>query len=89
MERFSRSDQACILAAAAAHDFNEELTVILSSIATMIDELGPNHPAIARALELQDAARRCARKTSGLLRFGSKRGPRVARTSLERLIEGD
>lgn len=89
MERFSRGDQACILATATAHDFNNELTVILSSISTMIDELEPDHPARARALELQDAARRCARKTSGLLRFGLKRGPRIARASLDRLINED
>ena len=89
MERFSRGDQACLLATAAAHDFNNELTVILSSVATMIDELGPDHPARAQALELQEAARRCARKTSGLLRYGSKRGPRIARASLERLIDED
>ncbi|MBZ5576587.1 MAG: hypothetical protein LAP40_08530 [Acidobacteriia bacterium] len=89
MERFSKIDPACALAAATAHDFNNELTVILSSASTLIGELGPGHPARRRALELQDAAQRCARKTSGLLRYGLKRGGPATRTSLERLIEED
>ena len=75
------------MAAATAHDFNNELTVILSSISTVIEALEPGHPARLQALELQDAARRCARKTSGLLRFGFRRGGPVLRTSLERLID--
>ena len=89
MERFTKADQACTLAAAAAHDFNNELTVILSSIATLIEELEPGHPARIQALDLQEAAQRCARKTSGLLRFGLKRGSRAVRTSLDRLIEDE
>jgi hypothetical protein len=89
VERFSKTDPACTLAVAAAHDFNNELTVILSSISTLIAALGPGHPAHAQALDLQEAARRCARKTSGLLRFGLRRGKRAARTSLECLIQDD
>jgi len=82
-------DQACTLAAAAAHDFNNELTVILSSISTLIEALEPGHPARTPALDLQEAAQRCAQKTSGLLRFGLKRGSRAVRTSLDRLIDED
>ena len=89
MERFFKSDQACALAAATAHDFNNELTVILSSASTLIAELEPGHPARERAFALQDAAQRCARKTSGLLRYGLKRGARATRTSLECLFEED
>ena len=70
-----------------AHDFNNELTVILSSVSTLIEALEPGHPARPQALDLQDAAQRCAKKTSGLLRFGMKRGGRATRTSLERLID--
>jgi signal transduction histidine kinase len=89
VERFTKADQACTLAAALAHDFNNELTVILSSVSTLIEALEPGHPARPQALDLQDAARRCARKTSGLLRYGLKRGGRAPRTSLERLIDND
>jgi len=77
------------LATALAHDFNNELTVILSSVSTLIDALEPGHPARPQAIDLQDAAQRCARKTSGLLRYGLKRGGHTMRTSLERLIDSD
>ena len=86
MERFSRTDRACVLAAAAAHDFNNELTVILSSASMLIGELSPGHPARRQALELQEAVRRCARKTSGLLQFGMRRGGHTVRTPLESLL---
>jgi len=87
VERFTRADQATTLAAALAHDFNNELTVILSSISTLIGTLEPGHPARPQAFELQDAAERCAQKTSGLLRFGMKRGGRVMRISLDQIID--
>ena len=86
VERLSKVDPACTLAAAAAHDFNNELTVILSSVSALILELEPEHPARLQALDLQSAAQRCARKTSGLLQFGLRRGARASRTSLECLI---
>lgn len=87
MERYGQTDQARVLAAVAGHEFNNELTVILSSISTVIQSLEPGHPALAQALELQSAAQRCAHKTAELLRFGSKRNSRVSRMSLERLTE--
>ncbi len=77
------------MAAAAAHDFNNELTVILSSVSNLIASLEPGHPALQQALELQRAAERCARKTSGLLRFGLRRGGRAVTESLERIIDDD
>lgn len=89
VERLFKSDQACALAAATAHEFNNELTVILSGVSALIDELGPEHPARVQALDVQNAARRCARKTSGLLRFGTKRGNRTGRMTLERLMQED
>jgi signal transduction histidine kinase len=87
VERFRKPDPACVLAAAAAHDFSNELTVILSSVETLIDALAPGDPALSPALDLQEAARRCARKTSGLLQFGFRRGVRPSRMPLEVLID--
>ncbi len=74
------------MAAAAAHDFNDELTVILSSVSDSIQALEPGHPARPYLLDLQDAARRCARKSHGLLRFGTKRGPQPGAATLEQLL---
>src|SRR5215471_2228142 len=89
VERFKKHDAACVLAAAAAHDFNNELTVILSSVATLITALEPSDPALTQALDLQEAARRCARKSSGLLQFGWRRGVTPSRMPLELLIDPD
>lgn len=74
------------MAAAAAHDFNNELTVILSGVSGMITSLEPGHPARPYLLDVQSAAQRCAHKTSGLLAFGTRR-VRPSRASLESLIE--
>jgi len=89
VERYTKTDQVYLLAAVAAHELNNELTVILSSVATVIEALDPEDPVRLQALELQEAARRCAQKASGLLRFGGRRGARAMRTSLARLIEGE
>lgn len=87
VERITKADHVCAVAAAAAHDFNNELTVILSTVSRSIQTLEPGHPARPHLLELQNAARRCARKTSGLLAFGaSHRLPRTA-ASMEELLK--
>jgi signal transduction histidine kinase len=78
VERITRADHACAVAAAAAHDFNNELTVILSSVSSLILGLEPGHPSRPQLLDLQDAAQRCARMSSGLLRFGIQRRSRAS-----------
>jgi hypothetical protein len=77
------------VAAAAAHDFNDELTVILSSVYSSITALEPGHPARPHLLDLQDAAQRCARKTSGLLSFGLSGGARMVRGPMEKVVPTD
>jgi hypothetical protein len=51
-----------------AHEFNEELTIILNSISMASGLLGPEHPANDAILELKRSAARCAelsRKLTG------------------------
>jgi hypothetical protein len=86
VERITKADHACAIAAAAAYDFNDELTVILSSVYNSISALEPGHPARPHLLDLQDAAQRCARTTSGLLSFGLSGSPRAVRGPLEKLL---
>ena len=74
------------MAAAAAHDFNNELTVILSSVSSLVQALEPGHPARPHLLDLRDAALRCARMSSGLLQFGVQRSKRAVSTTLENLL---
>ncbi len=68
-------DRACALAAAAmAQDFNNELTVILSTAERAIATLEPGHLARIEISELQQAARRCARKCNRALAFSANQG---------------
>jgi len=86
VERITKADHAYAVAAAAAHDFNNELTVILSSVANTIMSLEPGHPARPHLLDLQEAAHRCTRTTSGLLAFSLSRGARLSAAPFESLI---
>jgi hypothetical protein len=88
VERLTRADRACAVAAAAAHDLNNDLTVILSSVSSSLKTLEPGHPARLLLFELDGAARRCAWKTSQLLRFASKGVSRPVRGDLKSLLEG-
>jgi len=89
VERLTRADRICAVAAAAAHDLNDELTVILSTVTFSIRTLEPGHPARAMLLDLQSAAQRCAWKASGLLNFSARRGARPSAATFERMLEED
>lgn len=87
VERLAKNDRACAVAAAAAHDLNNELTVILSSVTNCILICEPGHPARPLLLDLQSAAQRCAWKASGLLNFSARRGTRPSPAPMESLLE--
>jgi hypothetical protein len=76
------------IASAAAHDLNEELTIVLASAALALEKLAPTHPARPLLIELQQAAQRCAWKTSGLLNYSARKGTRPVNVPMERLILG-
>jgi hypothetical protein len=86
VEHLSRADRICAVAAAAAHDLNDELTVILSSVIHSLRELEPGHPARPVLLDLQSAAQRCAWKSSGLLNFSARKGARPSAVTMEALL---
>ena len=87
MDHSSSAKRACAVAAAAAHDFNNELTVILSSAADVLRSLDASDPARARLLDIQAAAQRCGWKASGLLTFSARVHPGPVRASFEYLID--
>lgn len=87
MERLTKADRLSTAAAAVAHDLNNELTVILSSVTRTIESLEPGHPSRDLLLELQGAAQRCAWKSSELLNFSMRQGGRPVAASFEALIE--
>ena len=86
MECLTKADRACAVAAAAAHDLNDELTVIINSVAFSLRTLDPGHPARLMLLELQNAVQRCVWTTSGLLNYTARRGARPANVPMERLV---
>jgi hypothetical protein len=86
VEYLNRTDRACAVTAAAAHDLNNELTVILSGVCSTLADLGPNHPSRQLLLQARAAAQRCAWKASGLLNFSARRGIMPVRDSLDRLM---
>ena len=86
MERLNQSDRACAVAAAAAHDLNDELTIIVNTTSRSLETLDPGHPARPLLLELQRSAQRCVWKASGLLNYGVRRGSGPVNAPMERLI---
>jgi hypothetical protein len=84
-----KADRVSAIAAAAAHDLNNELTVILSSVADSILALDPGHPARPLLFELQSAARRSAGKVSVLLNYSLRGGYRPAAATVESLLSSE
>jgi hypothetical protein len=82
-----KADRVCAVAAAAAHDLNNELTVILSSVTSSILTLEAGHPARPLLLDLQSAAQRCAWKASGLLNYSARNGAQPVAATLESLLD--
>lgn len=80
------SDRGLAVASAAAHDLNEDLTIIVSSAVLALEFLKDDHPARPLLIELQQAARRCAWKTSGLLNYSARQGTRPVNVPMEKLI---
>ena len=87
MEPLTNADRAYAVAAAAAHDFNNELTVILSSVAGALGAVPAENPARELLLDIQAAAQRCVWKASGLLNFSARVNPHPVRASFEYLID--
>jgi len=87
MEHLSNANRACAVAAAAAHDFNNELTVIMSSVSAALATLEAQHPARPLLLDTQAAAQRCVWKASSLLNFSARLNPGPVRASFDYLIE--
>jgi len=87
VERLTQIDRLSTIAAAVAHDLNNELTVILTSVTHTIESLPPDDPSRELLLALQSAAQRCAWKASGLLNFSLKQGAKQVAASSESLID--
>jgi hypothetical protein len=89
VERLTRSDRAGAIAAAAAHDINDEMTIILNSTWASLQMLEPGHPARLLLLDLSAAAQRCVWKASAMLNFSTRQGAYPLCTPLEHLTKAD
>jgi hypothetical protein len=89
VERLSKNDRACAIAAATAQDLNDELTVIFTGLNSSLMSLEPGHPARPLLLETWTAAQRCTRMASTLLHFSARRGVRPNHTPMQTLVEID
>jgi hypothetical protein len=89
VERLTRNDRASAVAAAAAHDINDEMTIILNSAWVSLQLLEPGHPARLFLYDLSAATQRCIWKTSAVLNYTSRCGVYPVNAPLEHLAEGD
>ena len=85
VERLIRTDRASAVAAAAAHDINDEMTIILNSAIRSLELLEPGHPARILLYDLRAATQRCAWKTSAVLSFAARQGLYPVNASVEHL----
>jgi len=89
VERLTRNDRASAVAAAAAHDLNDEMTIILNSASVALELLEPGHPARLLLHDLSAAGQRCVWKTSAVLNFTARQGVYPVNASLEHLAMGE
>jgi hypothetical protein len=85
VERLTRNDRASAVAAAAAHDINDEMTIILNSTWASLQMLEPGHPARPLLYDLSAAAHRCVWKTSTMLNFATRNGAHPTNAPFEYL----
>lgn len=77
---------AWAVAAAAAHDINDELTIILGSVGAWLATTPAEDPDRDLLLGLRAAVQRCAWKTTALLEASERVGVRPSAATMERLL---
>ncbi len=65
------------MASSAARGMNDELTVILNSVAESLETLDAEHPARPLLLDLKIAAKRCVLISNGLMRYSQRHSLRL------------
>jgi hypothetical protein len=74
MEQPNKTEPSYEVAATVAHDLNEELTVILNSVAHTIETLETDDPAYPLMAEVLASVQRCSWRASKLLNFCASKG---------------
>ena len=68
----SNTDRAMTILAAAGHDLNNELTMVLGGIFEALAKLQPDDPARADLVETRDAAQRCCAMAVAMLAVAAR-----------------
>ena len=76
------------MAAAAAHDINNELTIILNSSWASLRLLEPGHPARLLLHDLAAAAQRCVNRTDAVLSCCTRDGAYPVCGKFEEMVNG-
>lgn len=84
----SDAGKARAVAAAAAQDLNDELTIILTAVTNVAAGLESGDPRWHLLMEAIQAAERCGHKTRGLLNYAARSGAKPQPAQMEILIDG-
>ena len=84
--RAERLEQLGLMAGGIAHDFNNLLVGVFGSAAQLREELGPDHPAVGLASEIEQAAHRMADITRQMLHFSGKSPAPARQVDLARAV---
>lgn len=83
----SRADRPFAVAAAVAHEINEDLSIILNGIYRCSDQLIPEDPLQRELLDMRAAAKRCAWRNAQLLNYSGTQGVLGGPCSIDRLVK--
>lgn len=75
--RTPQLDKAAAVAAAAAHDWNDDLCIAMSTVTDLLQHTDPTDWRRAELLEMRRALQRMAWVSANLLNYSMKRGARA------------
>ena len=82
----TKADRIAAVSAAAAHDLNEELTIVLGCAEQLLSRTPAENPNRGTILIMRAAAQRCAWKAKDLLQFSASKGARPNSATFDQLI---
>ena len=86
VSRSPAATKAVAVGATAAHELNDELTIILGSVEFLLQR-GGDPAGRALLIDVRSAAHRCAGKTRRLLEYGRARRQGPVNAPLEKLVD--
>ena len=72
LRQAQKSESLAVLAGGLAHDFNNLLTGVMGNASLVADDLGTQHPAVPRLMEILNASERAALLVRQMLAYAGK-----------------